>query len=275
MCIRDRANAISAEDLGLTEGILDVGTLTPEGWAPKPSAGYKFRALAAGQLAYYPERDVRTKPVAEAKQVLRYFKDVPLHLGYSKFYNSVELITSFSYTGAGIQKPVLRSRRHKAPKVEGIAEFNSYFAHRTEANKRGITVQPATDLADLDKQTLGVAQPTFEEVRDQLGINWYGDPTQFYHVEPTTPDQMADYPTAEWKVVYPGEIGGPETKVVYEGGNSLARTFEHSCTEASTKLATNYVTVHDGRRCQLKYGQRVLREWVTRDATCGRGIGGR
>lgn len=268
--VETEANAISADELGLSGGILDVGAITPEGWAPEPSAGYKFKALAAGKLSYYPERVVMTTPRAEAKQVLRYFKDVPLSLGYSKFYNSVELITSFSYTGAGIQKPVFRSRRHKTPNVEGIVEYNSYFAHQGDAAQRNIQVLPAADLSGLDNRTVSTPQPSMEDVRTQLQDKWYGDPTQFFHVAASESDPLKDYPTAGWKVIYPGESNHPPTDLVYEDGESRAKTFAHSCVETNHNLSTNFIDV-PGLRCQLKYGNRVFFTWVTTEPSCSPG----
>lgn len=66
-------------------------------WAPKATTEFKFRALAKGKLAYFPERRVDYAPEVEGVQVVRKFLTVPLGIDYIKFYNSVDFNASSNW----------------------------------------------------------------------------------------------------------------------------------------------------------------------------------
>lgn len=254
-------NLLVDEDLGLTKGIFDQGTVAEgEIWSPASSAGYRFKALASGELSYFPKREIDDRQIAEGKQVLRYFKDVPLKLGFAKYYNSAEIATAMAITGVGVQKPVFRDRRYKRPTWETMGDFNSFFARKGGTYDRGLSIEPANDLFDDLDET---------ELRSRLGTNWYGDPAWYFGREAVvTPPSDGEGSTTEdpapvdllsstkWAIRDPlsytewNSANGFGAGGDIEVAAGMEQGYQHACVQTGDKLST-WTKQAKGSKCKL------------------------
>ncbi|MGL1900704.1 MAG: thrombospondin type 3 repeat-containing protein [Fibrobacterales bacterium] len=133
-------------------------------WEAGIHSGYKFKALAKGDLQFIPNKNLKPGMEVSANQKVRVFPEVPYRMTYSKYYNTASIFANYEITAEG---------RHAGYGVCCSGSWTSELAKDSEKNLIK-TIDGSGRFASTNDVTPQFSKdPSY--VAGESSPIWYGD----------------------------------------------------------------------------------------------------